>query len=137
MFDGIDESLWVFGVDFDVEYVDVGEVFEQYIFVFYYWFGGQWVEVIQVENCGVVGNYCYQVVFVGVLVGQFGIVGDFMYWFGDIWVVGQGQVLGGSGGFGQFDIQFFWMGLCVIFEGSGFKIGYLGIFVLLFVGQMG
>lgn len=81
----VDEFVDVGFVYFDVENVDVGEFFEQDCFVFYYRFGGQWFDIVEIQNGGVVGDNSYQIVMGGV-VGCFGwIFGDFQIGCCDFW----------------------------------------------------
>lgn len=89
MFNGFDKCLWVFRVYFDIENINIGKVFEQYVFVFYDWFICQWIQVIQIKNCGIIRDNSYQVVFGGVFVGVFWVFCDFMDWFGNFWIVCQ------------------------------------------------
>ncbi|MNP00035.1 hypothetical protein D3C76_918190 [compost metagenome] len=136
-FDGIDEGLRAFRVDFDVEHVDTGEALEQHALAFHDRLGGQRAEVAQAEDRGTVGNYCNQVALAGVAVGQLGIARDLAYRLGDTRAVRQRQVAGGYGRLGQLDAEFSGAGLSVVFESSCLQIRHLGTSALLLVGHDG
>jgi len=119
---GVDESLWAFRFDFDVEYVDTGETLEQNALAFHDRLGSQWTEVTQTEDGGAIGNHCNKVALAGVFVGQLRITADFTHRFCNAWAVGQGEITGGGGGLGELDAQFPRTRLSVIFESGGFQV---------------
>ncbi|MCY1412906.1 hypothetical protein D9M71_283250 [compost metagenome] len=121
-FNGVNESLWAFRIDFDVEYVDTSETLEQNTLAFHHWLGSQWAQVTQAKNRGAVGNHCYQVALAGVLVGQFRVASDFAHRFGYARAVGQRQVACGGGGFGELYAQFPRTRLSMVFESGSFQI---------------
>lgn len=78
---GIDEFVDVLGIEFQIDGIYIGEVFEQDGFVFYYWFGGQGVEIIEFQNGRFVGDNGYQIVFGCVVVGVVWIFCDGLNWY--------------------------------------------------------
>ena len=48
--DGFTEAVHVFGVEFEVDAVDVGEALEQHRLAFHHGFGGQRPEIAQPQN---------------------------------------------------------------------------------------
>lgn len=83
--DDVNEFVWIQFIDFDIKYIDIGKFFKQDVFVFYYWFIGQCVDVVEFQYCGVVGDDCYQVVVGSVFVGGQWIFFDFQVGGCDVW----------------------------------------------------
>ncbi|MCY1175521.1 hypothetical protein D9M73_157630 [compost metagenome] len=121
-FNGVNESLWAFRIDFDVEYVDTSETLEQNTLAFHHWLGSQWAEVTQTEDGSAIGNHRNQVAFAGVFVSQLWITANFAHRLCNTWAVGQGEVTGGGSGLGEFNAQFPRTRLSVIFESGGFQV---------------
>ncbi len=120
--DGVDERLWAFRVDFDVEHIDTGETLEQNTLAFHDRLGSQRAQVTQAEDGSAVGNDCYQIALAGVLVGQLWIASDFTYRLGDARAVGQGQVASSRSRLGELDAQFPRTRLSMVFESGSFQI---------------
>jgi hypothetical protein len=59
--DNVDEPVRIRFVDFDVENVDTGKLFEQYRLAFHHRLGGQWADRPQPQNGGTVGHDSDQV----------------------------------------------------------------------------
>ena len=63
VFDGFDELVGVFRIDFDVEYVDIRKGFKEQPFAFHDRFTGHRPDIAQPEHGGAVRDYRYQVAF--------------------------------------------------------------------------
>ena len=53
---GVDEFVGVFGVDFEIDGIDVGEALEQHRLAFHHRLGGERAEIAEAENGGAVGD---------------------------------------------------------------------------------
>ena len=90
--DGADELLGVFGVELEVEDVDVGEPLEEDALALHHRLAGQGADVAETEHGGAVRDDGDQVALGGVLVGELRIPLDLQARLGDARGVGQGEV---------------------------------------------
>ena len=94
--DRLDELVRVFGGDFDVDRIDVGEALEQHRLAFHHRLRSQRAEIAHAEDRGAVGNHRDQIAARGIFIGRGGIVGDGLDRHGHARGIGQRQVaLGG------------------------------------------
>ena len=89
---GFDDVVGVLGVQFDVEYIDVGESFEQNTLAFHDRLAGQGTDVAESEYCGSVRDNCNQIAFRGVFVCVLRILFDFKTGVGDARRVGETKI---------------------------------------------
>ncbi len=107
-----DHFLGVLGVDLDVEDIDVGEALEQDALALHDRFAGESADVAEAEHRGAVGNHRDEVALVGVLIGEFRVLGDVEAGLGNAGRVRERQIALGGAGFGRHDL-----GLPVSFAG--------------------
>ena len=103
--DRLDELLRIFRIHLDVEYVDVGERFEQKSFAFHNRLAGHRPYVAQSEHGRAVRNDCHQVALGRILVGVVGILLYGETRLGHARRVGQRKVFLGAVRFGRDDLD--------------------------------
>jgi len=93
----VDELVYVLGVDFEVDAVDVGEALEQHRLAFHHRLGAECAEIAQAQHGGAVGDHRHHVTFGRVVVRERRIARDLETRRGDARRVGERQVaLGGE-----------------------------------------
>ncbi len=105
-FDRAHEFVHVFGVEFQVETVNIGVNLEQEAFPLHHRFAGFGADVAQAQHGRAVGDDGHEVALGGVFIHVFGIFGNRQAGFGHARGVGQGQVALGGGFFGGNDLDF-------------------------------
>ena len=85
---GLDELFLAVGLDLDIEYVDVGKMFEQYGLAFQHWLRRQRAGIAESEYGGTIGNNRDKIALVGVAVGILFILRDRAYRLGHAGTVG-------------------------------------------------
>ena len=75
--DGLDELVWVFLVDLDIEDVDAGEYLEQEALTLHDGLAAHGTDVAETEDGCAVGNDGYKVSLVGILICRLGVLLDF------------------------------------------------------------
>ena len=75
--DGLDELVWVFLVDLDVEDVDACEYLEQEALTLHDGLAAHGTDVAETEDCRAVGDDGYKVSFVGIFIRSLGVFLDF------------------------------------------------------------
>ena len=103
--DAIDERIDVFGVDQNVDAVDVGEALEQYGLAFHDRLRRHGAEISHAENRRAIGHNGHEVAFVGVVVCEFRIIGDRLDRHGDARRIGKAQVMLRGHRFGRRNFQ--------------------------------
>jgi len=76
--DDVDELVGIEFVDFNIEYVDAGELLEKYALAFHHGFAGKWADVAEAEHGGAVGNDRDEVAACGVERSSPGVADDFV-----------------------------------------------------------
>ena len=90
--DGFTEAVHVFGVEFEVDTVDIGEALEQHRLAFHHGLGGQRPEIAQPQHGCAVGNDRHGVGLGGIVVGAIFVFGDAETRVGNAGRVGQRKV---------------------------------------------
>ena len=67
--DAIDEFVGIFGGDFEIDGIDVGEALEQHRLAFHHRLGRQRAAIAEAENRGAVGDHRDEIALGGVVVG--------------------------------------------------------------------
>ena len=97
---GADDLLRIFGVQLDIEHVDIGEALEEDRLAFHHRLAGQRADIAQAEHGGAVGDHADQVALGGVFVGEAGVALDFQAGNGDARRVGQAEIALRAAGLG-------------------------------------
>ncbi len=89
---GIAEGVGVFGIEFDINRIDVGKAFEQNRFAFHHWLGRQRTQIAKAQHSRPVRDYGDQIALVGIIIsgGRVGV--DFLAGDRDAGGIGQRQV---------------------------------------------
>ena len=96
--DAIDEFVGIFGGDFEIDGIDVGEALEQHRLAFHDGLGGKRAAIAEPENRGSVGDDGDEIALGGVVVGAALVLGDRQHRNGDAGRISERQVaLGGHG----------------------------------------
>ena len=74
--DRVDEGVDVFGRDFEVDRIDVGEALEQHRFAFHHRLRGKRAEIAEAEDGGAVRDDGHEITLGGIIVSLVGILGD-------------------------------------------------------------
>ena len=122
----VDKLLAGLVLHLDVDGVDTGEALEQQRFAFHHRLGGQRPQIAQTQNGGAVGDDGHQIALAGITVGIGRVGGDLAYRLGDTRAIGQRQIVGGLGRFGQGDGNFAGYRLGVVIESLLTQIGHGG-----------
>ena len=88
----IDELVGIFGRDFEVDGIDVGEALEQHRLAFHHRLGGERAAVAQAEDGGAVGDDGDEIALGGVVVGLALVLGDRQHRNGDAGRIGERQI---------------------------------------------
>jgi hypothetical protein len=88
----VDEGVGVFGVDLEVDGIDVGEALEQHRLAFHDRLRRQCAEIAEAEDGGAVGDDGDHVAAAGVVEGARGVFGDRLHRHRDARRIGQRQV---------------------------------------------
>src|SRR5579872_2061888 len=88
----LDDLRGILAVNFDVEYIDVGEALEQNRFAFHDGFAGEGADVAEAEDGAPVAHDGDEVAASGVLVGVLGILGDLKAGFGHSRGIGEAEI---------------------------------------------
>ena len=103
--DAIDEFVRIFGGDFEVDGIDVGEALEQHRLAFHHGLGGKRAAIAEPENGGAVGDDGDEIALGGVVVGAALVLGDRQHRNGDAGRIGERQVALGGHGLGGHDLK--------------------------------
>ena len=79
------EFVHIGAIDFKIEYIDIGEEFEENAFPFHYRFAGSRADIAETEYGGAVADYRHQVAFGGVFVHIIRCFGDAQARLGHTW----------------------------------------------------
>ena len=90
--DGFDEFVRVFGVQFNVDRIDVGKAFEQRRLAFHHRLRCQRAQIAHAKNCCAVGDHRDEVALGSVIIGGGGIVIDRLDRNGDARRIGEAEV---------------------------------------------
>ena len=104
--DRVDEFVRIFGRDFEIDGVDVGEALEQHGLAFHHRLGGERAEIAKAENGGAVGDDRDEVALGREFECLVLVRGDRQHRHGDARGIGQRQVALGRHGLGGDDFQF-------------------------------
>ena len=88
----VDEFVGIFGRDFEIDGIDVGEALEQHRLAFHHRLGRQRAEIAEPENGGAVGDHGDEIAFGGVIVGFCLVLGDGQHRHRDARRIGERQV---------------------------------------------
>ena len=103
--DAVDELVRVFGGDFQIDRVDVGEALEQHRLAFHHRLGRQGAAIAEAENGGAVGDDGDEIALHGVVVGLARVLGDRQHRHRDAGRIGQRQVALGRHRLGGDDFE--------------------------------
>ena len=101
----IDELVGIFGVDFQIDGVDVGEALEEHRLALHHGLGGERPQIAKAQNGRAVGDDRHQIALDGVVIGGGGVFGDGEHGNGDARRIGQRQVALGRHGLGGHDLD--------------------------------
>ena len=90
--DRVDEGLRVFGVEFQVDRIDIGETLEQHRLAFHHRLRRQRAQIAEAKDGRAVGDHRDQIGPGGVARGERGVFGDGQHRDGDAGGIGQAQV---------------------------------------------
>ena len=88
----IDEFVRVFGGDFEIDGIDVGEALEQHRLAFHHRLGGERAAIAEAQNGGAVGDDGDEIALGRVVVGAALVLGDRQHRHGDARRIGERQV---------------------------------------------
>ena len=75
-FHAIDELVRIFGRNFEIDGIDIGEALEQHRFAFHYWLRRQRAAIAEAEDSGAIGDHRDEIAFGGIVVGFGLVLGD-------------------------------------------------------------
>ena len=119
--DRVDEFLGIFGRDFDVDRIDVGEALEQHRFAFHHRLGRERAQIAHAEDRGAVGDDRDEVALGGQLIGAAGVVGDRLHRHRDAGRIGETEVALRRHRLGGDDLDFPRPSARVILDRFGFR----------------
>src|SRR5471032_2898908 len=132
---GIDEQVGIVFSQFDVEYIDVGELLEQASLAFHHRFAGQRADIAQAQYGGAIGDHGHQVAARSVGAGAAWIFDDRFAGKGYAWRIGQGQGAGVAQRFGGGDGNLAGARFSVIGQGGFFQVERFVVGVLAVRGR--
>ncbi len=100
-----DERVRIFGIDFEIDGIDVGEALEQHRLAFHHGLRGQRSEVAEPEDGGAVRDDRHHVALGRVVIGPARILVDGLHRHGDAGRIGQRQVALGRHGLRRDDLE--------------------------------
>ncbi len=90
--DGVDEGIRVFGIEFDIDRIDVGEAFEQHRLAFHHRLGSERAEIAHAQNGGAIRDHRDEVRACGIFRRVLRIVGDRLHRRSNARRIGERQV---------------------------------------------
>ena len=103
--DRFDELVGIFGVEFEIDRIDVGEALEQDRLAFHHRLRGERAQIAEAENGGAVRNHRHEVRARGIFRGVGGILGDFFHRGGDAGRIGEAEIALRRHGLGRDDLD--------------------------------
>ena len=119
--DAIDELVGVFGRDFKIDGIDIGEAFEQHRFAFHHRLCRQRAAIAEAEDGGAVGDHRDEIALGRVVVGEGLVLGDGQHRNGDAGRIGERKVALRRHRLGGDDFEFAGPALAV--KQQGFLVG--------------
>ena len=120
----IDEFIRVFGIELDVDRIDVGKALEQHRLALHHRLGAERAEISEAQNRGAVGDHRDQIALVGIVIGQLGIGGDILARDRDAGGIGEREIALGGHRHGGLDFPL--AGSRIEMEAQGVFAGELG-----------
>ena len=117
----IDELVRIFGRDFEVDGIDIGEALEQHRLAFHHRLRRQRAAIAEAKDRGAVGDHRDEIALGGVVVGVGLVLGDRQHRHGDARRIGQREVALGRHRLGRDNFEF--SGLAFAVKQQGFLVG--------------
>ena len=103
---GTAEFVRIFGIEFEVDRIDVGKAFEKNGLAFHHRFGAKRAQIPQTQDRGTIRDDSDQIALVGVVINRLGRFSDGFAWHRDPWRICEAQIPLRHHGDGRLNLPF-------------------------------